>query len=79
VRTVCRPELTWRDMQWLVVNTTVRIRPDDSRWAANGVGRYYHDYYGFGLLDTWVLVNAAKTWPLYVAPRAAVFTAAGLC
>ena len=32
------PQLTWRDMQHLVVETSVRINKNDGSWHVNGAG-----------------------------------------
>jgi len=36
---VCSPQLTWRDMQYIVVMTArqVNLKADD--WVVNGIGR----------------------------------------
>jgi furin len=42
--------LTWRDMQHLVVRTARRITPNHHDWQRNGAGRWFSHYYGYGLL-----------------------------
>jgi kexin len=64
-----RPELTWRDMQHLCVRTAVQINPNDPDWQMTASGRWYNHKYGFGKLDAWAIVEAAKTWDL-VKPQA---------
>ncbi|GAA5862302.1 hypothetical protein JCM3774_004856 [Rhodotorula dairenensis] len=64
-----RPELTWRDMQHLCVRTAVQINPNDPDWQMTASGRAYNHKYGFGKLDAWAIVEAAKTWDL-VKPQA---------
>ncbi|KAI5479597.1 kexin [Pseudohyphozyma bogoriensis] len=64
-----RPDLTWRDIQHLVVQTAVQINPTDPDWQMTAVGRYFNHKYGFGKLDAWAIVNKAKTWEL-VKPQA---------
>ncbi|POY70258.1 hypothetical protein BMF94_6844 [Rhodotorula taiwanensis] len=64
-----RPDLTWRDMQHLCVQTAVQINPDDPDWQMTASGRPYNHKYGFGKLDAWAIVEAAKSWDL-VKPQA---------
>ena len=40
------------------------INPDDPDWEKTATGRLYSYKYGYGRLDAWQYVNAAKTWPL---------------
>ncbi|KIO32522.1 hypothetical protein M407DRAFT_66529 [Tulasnella calospora MUT 4182] len=64
-----RPELTWRDVQHLCVNTAVQLNPHDPDWEKISQGRSYSYKYGFGALDGYRFVTAAKTWSL-VKPQA---------
>ncbi|GAA5904939.1 kexin KEX2 [Sporobolomyces salmoneus] len=59
-----RPDLTWRDMQHLCVQTAVRINPQDPDWQMTASGRWYNHKYGFGKLDAWAIVNAARSWEI---------------
>ena len=55
-----RPCLTWRDVQHIIAMTA---KPLDYKGAnRNAAGFYHSDKHGFGLLDSWKLVNAAKIW-----------------
>ncbi|XP_032938087.1 proprotein convertase subtilisin/kexin type 4 [Catharus ustulatus] len=56
------PALTWRDLQHLIIRASkpAHLQADD--WAENGVGRRVSHYYGYGLLDAGLLVQAATTW-----------------
>lgn len=64
-----RPELTWRDIQHLCVRTALQINPKDPDWEHTAVGRPYSYKYGYGSIDAWTYVQAAKTWDL-VKPQA---------
>ncbi|KAG8890161.1 pheromone processing endoprotease [Tulasnella sp. 332] len=64
-----RPELTWRDIQHLCVRTANVLNPEDPDWDKTQQGRPYSYKYGFGALDAYKFVTAAKTWSL-VKPRA---------
>lgn len=56
-----RPDLTWRDIQWLTVMTAVPLE-QESDWQNTTVGKRYSHQFGYGKLDAWALVEAAKTF-----------------
>ncbi|KAI8079316.1 peptidase S8/S53 domain-containing protein [Thamnidium elegans] len=59
-----RPDLSWRDLQHLCVQTAVPINIDDNDWKKLPSGRLYNHKFGYGKLDAYALVEAAKTFPL---------------
>ncbi|KAJ3298160.1 pheromone processing endoprotease [Borealophlyctis nickersoniae] len=63
------PDLTWRDMQQLTVRTAIAISPTDPDWQRTAAGRLYSHKYGYGRLDGYRLVEAAKTY-VKVNPQA---------
>lgn len=56
-----RPCLSWRDVQHIITYTATQhdLQAD---WVTNGAGFHHSHKYGFGLLNAWRLVNAAKVW-----------------
>lgn len=66
-----RPCLTWRDVQYIIVMTAVRIDKDEVGWTTNAAGLKHSHSHGFGIMDAWLLVNAAKVWKI-VPPMASV-------
>uniref|UniRef100_A0A8B9KYR3 Furin n=1 Tax=Astyanax mexicanus TaxID=7994 RepID=A0A8B9KYR3_ASTMX len=54
--------LTWRDMQHLVVRTSHPAHLITSDWRTNGVGRLVSHSYGYGLLDASAMVALARNW-----------------
>ncbi|NXP23305.1 FURIN protein, partial [Scytalopus superciliaris] len=54
--------LTWRDMQHLVVQTSKPAHLNANDWITNGVGRKVSHSYGYGLLDAGAMVSLAKNW-----------------
>ncbi|XP_068172200.1 furin (paired basic amino acid cleaving enzyme) a [Antennarius striatus] len=54
--------LTWRDMQHLVVRTSHPAHLITNDWRTNGFGRNVSHSYGYGLLDARAIVSLAKTW-----------------
>ncbi|KAI9219939.1 peptidase S8/S53 domain-containing protein [Blastocladiella britannica] len=66
-----RPDLGWRDVQHLLVRSTVvndRIAPD---WAPNRAGYMVHPQYAFGLIDGARLLQNAKKWTRVPTPQLA--------
>ncbi|XP_042199822.1 proprotein convertase subtilisin/kexin type 7 [Callorhinchus milii] len=57
-----RPCLTWRDVQHIIVFTSTRFDDRIAGWQINGAGLSHSHKHGFGLLNAWRLVNAAKIW-----------------
>lgn len=64
-----RPELTWRDLQYLAFETAVPFEHTDSGWQETVDGKKFHHMYGFGKLDAYSIVERARTWDL-VKPQA---------
>lgn len=56
------PNLSWRDVQHLIVNTAQVTSPVDEGWMDNGGGFHFNHKFGFGRLDAAKMVEAAKTW-----------------
>ncbi|XP_053128395.1 furin [Hemicordylus capensis] len=54
--------LTWRDMQHLVVRTSKPAHLNTDDWSTNGVGRKVSHSYGYGLLDAGAMVALARNW-----------------
>ncbi|XGW19896.1 hypothetical protein V3C99_003605 [Haemonchus contortus] len=57
------PDLTWRDMQHIVLRTA-NPRPllGNPGWSRNGVGRMISNLFGYGLMDGGAIVKLAKIW-----------------
>ncbi|XP_061176557.1 PC3-like endoprotease variant B isoform X1 [Saccostrea echinata] len=55
------PDLTWRDMQHIVVETS-KIPSVDHSWIINGAGKHVSHSFGFGVMDCGAMVNAALNW-----------------
>ena len=56
-----RPDLNWRDLQYLCVQTAVPVN-EDGEWHNTFIGKKYSHTYGYGKLDAYALVEAAKTF-----------------
>ncbi|XP_032212380.1 proprotein convertase subtilisin/kexin type 7 isoform X2 [Mustela erminea] len=57
-----RPCLTWRDVQHIIVFTATQYEDRRADWTTNEAGFSHSHQHGFGLLNAWRLVNAAKIW-----------------
>ena len=64
-----RPELTWRDAQYLMVESAVPIHETDGSWQETKIGKKFSHDWGYGKIDAYALVQKAKTWDL-VKPQA---------
>ncbi|XP_051934256.1 proprotein convertase subtilisin/kexin type 7 isoform X2 [Hippocampus zosterae] len=70
-----RPCLGWRDVQHIIAFTATKC-DNSSDWRENGAGFHHSHQHGFGLLNAWKLVNAAKIWepvPFLVSYQSSVF------
>lgn len=57
-----RPDLTWRDMQYLVMQTALPVDLDTGEWQTTTIGRKFSHTFGYGKIDTWATIEAAKTF-----------------
>ncbi|KAG7293431.1 hypothetical protein NEMBOFW57_003481 [Staphylotrichum longicolle] len=57
-----RPDLSWRDMQYLAMDTAVPINLDSGDYQDTTIGKKFSHTFGYGKLDTYAIVEAAKTW-----------------
>ena len=58
------PNLTYRDVQDILVHTSERVDPGDAEWGQNGAGLWVNRNYGFGGIDASAAVNAAVSHAL---------------
>lgn len=56
------PNLTWRDIQHLIINTANPQGLQAPDWRRTPSGRLYSRYFGYGLVDAGKMVNNAKIW-----------------
>ncbi|XP_017141107.1 furin-like protease 1 isoform X1 [Drosophila miranda] len=54
--------LTWRDLQHIVVRTAKPANLKDPSWSRNGVGRRVSHSFGYGLMDAAEMVRVARAW-----------------
>ena len=68
-----RPDISWRDMQYLAMNSAVPVNLDDGDWQTTTIGKRFSHSYGYGKIDSWGIVETAKTWKK-VKPQAWYFS-----
>ncbi|XP_060536836.1 furin-like protease 1 isoform X3 [Cylas formicarius] len=56
------PNLSWRDMQHIVVRTARPHHLTAGDWQVNGVGRNVSHSFGYGLMDAYAMVQLARNW-----------------
>ncbi len=56
------PDLTWRDVQHILVETAVQNDPNDPDWTENGAGYLVNHNYGFGSVDAAAAVTLSQDW-----------------
>lgn len=56
------PQLTWRDVQHVLIDSARRNDPSDADWTQNGSGRWVNHKYGYGAVDAEAAVALAETW-----------------
>lgn len=57
-----RPELSWRDLQYLCVEAAVMVNEDHDSWETTATGKKFSHNFGYGSLDAYAIVEAARTW-----------------
>ncbi|NER35226.1 MAG: hypothetical protein F6J93_14650, partial [Oscillatoria sp. SIO1A7] len=57
------PNLTWRDVQHILVETSRKNDDrEDAGWTKNGAGYWVNHNYGFGAVDAGAAVRKARNW-----------------
>lgn len=67
------PNLSARDVQYLLVENSRMTDAADVSWAPNGDGKLVSDKYGYGAIDAQLLVDAGSHWS-NVAPQVSYST-----
>lgn len=68
-----RPDITWRDMQYLAMDTAVPVDDPEADWQETAIGKQFSHTFGYGKIDSYGLVQKAKDWKL-VKPQAWLFS-----
>ena len=59
-----RPELSWRDVQQILITTAIKLDLSHSDWIVNGKGHRFSHHYGFGLVNAKDAVRVSTTHEL---------------
>ena len=62
VPSLASPNLTWRDVQHILVLTSWKEHLQSPTWITNGAGLQFSHKFGFGVLDAAAIVNRALNW-----------------
>lgn len=58
-----RPDISWRDMQYLAMDTAVPVKTEvEGEWQTTTIGKKYSHTFAYGKIDSYGIVEAAKTW-----------------
>ncbi|KAM3459386.1 hypothetical protein NHJ6243_006986 [Beauveria neobassiana] len=68
-----RPDLTWRDLQYLALETAIKVDDPNADWQNTTIGKHFSHTFGYGKIDSYGIVERAKTWEL-VKPQAWFFS-----
>ena len=55
-----RPDLSWRDLQYLALQTAVPVTAQNADWQVTSIGKKFSHRLGYGKLDAYAIVEAAK-------------------
>ena len=55
------PDLTYRDVKYLIATTAKKVDDDNTSWIQNAAGHNFSRDYGFGLIDTQIAVAKCQT------------------
>jgi len=56
VLNVC-PNLSWRDIKWLMATTAKKIDSNNSEWVQNSAKLWHNNNYGFGKIDAYSMIQ----------------------
>ncbi|KAI1473732.1 peptidase S8/S53 domain-containing protein [Daldinia eschscholtzii] len=57
-----RPDLSWRDMQYIAMQSAVPVDLETGDWQQTTIGKNFSHTFGYGKVDSYALVETAKTW-----------------
>ena len=56
------PQMSWRDVRYVLASTALKNDPGDSGWSYNRAGLHIHHSYGFGLVDASAALAVSVQW-----------------
>lgn len=64
-----RPQLTWRDVKYIIAKAAQPIHTEDTDWSLNAAGYRHSHKYGFGMLKVPALLAATRAHTLVPSPH----------
>ncbi|MEK7686690.1 MAG: S8 family serine peptidase [Verrucomicrobiota bacterium] len=61
------PNLNWRDVQEILIQSATRISPGDNDWLTNAAGLHFNHKFGAGLINAEAAVGLATNWSILAA------------
>ncbi|MBU0719730.1 S8 family serine peptidase [bacterium] len=55
------PDLTWRDVKWLIANTSTVVDAANKSWIKNGAGLMHSIDYGYGKVNPLKMIDACRS------------------
>ncbi|TQV95510.1 KEX1 protease precursor [Cordyceps javanica] len=68
-----RPDLSWRDLQYLAMESAIKVLDPNADWQTTAIGKHFSHAFGYGKIDSYSIVQMAKTWKK-VKPQAWYFS-----
>ena len=56
------PNLGWRDVQEVLIQSAVKVSPSDVGWFENGAGQHFNHEFGAGMVDATAAVDLSASW-----------------
>ncbi|MCX6855594.1 MAG: S8 family serine peptidase, partial [Verrucomicrobia bacterium] len=72
------PNLSYRDVQEILMRTATKNDPNNGGWVTNGAGFDFHHQFGSGLVNAQAATNMAATWTNLPARQTRVIAATAL-
>ncbi len=66
------PNLTWRDVKYVIAKSAKKIDSSSESWIKNGAGFNFSRDYGFGLIDTKAAIDYCKNGYINLPPQESV-------
>lgn len=57
-----RPDLAWRDLQYLALETAIPVNEEVDEWQHTSIGKKFSHKYGYGKIDAYAIVEAARSF-----------------
>lgn len=55
------PQLTYRDVKWLIAHSATKVDIDNHEWRQNGAGLWHNINYGYGKINTKKMIDICRS------------------